>query len=279
MDKPFNSNLVVREEISEATLKAYHVGFDRDKFRLEPLVEILGRVIPEFALGYQSRKVPITDIVDRIREAASRIYDTDKYKKRGEFGEIILHFLLRDFCNTIPLISKMYFKDAVNVPAHGFDGVQVTIEEGQKKLWLGESKLYKNGREGVYALANDLKKHIQADYLRKEFNLISNKLPRDFPEIEYWRDIMDRHQTLDKIFSSIVIPMVCTYTCSIFKKHCNETEEYIKDFRRECQTLNQEFNDRKIKTSIEVILMLLPVPDKNELNKKLHERLRNMQAI
>ncbi|WP_330558188.1 Hachiman antiphage defense system protein HamA [Acutalibacter sp. 1XD8-33] len=33
--------------------------------------------------------------------------------RRGEFGELILHLLLRDFKNTIPLISKVYFKDSI----------------------------------------------------------------------------------------------------------------------------------------------------------------------
>ncbi|NCI49191.1 DUF1837 domain-containing protein [Sediminibacterium roseum] len=36
----------------------------------------------------------------------------------------------------------MYFKDAINVNVHGFDGVHISINGDQKKLWLGESKLY-----------------------------------------------------------------------------------------------------------------------------------------
>ena len=67
-------------------------------------------------------------------------------------------------------ISKIYFKDSHNVPAHGFDGVQVTITGDKKKLWLGESKLYKTGDAGVRDLAEDIKKHVNADYLRREFS-------------------------------------------------------------------------------------------------------------
>ena len=38
MARPFNSDLVLEERISDSTLKAYHVGFDQNKFRLLPLV-------------------------------------------------------------------------------------------------------------------------------------------------------------------------------------------------------------------------------------------------
>jgi|SRR5882724_10622222 len=98
--RPFNSELVIEERICEATFRAYHVGFDQKQFRLQALVEVIRRVIPEFALGYHAGvNVPLTDMVERLKEAAETVYLTDKYKNRGEFGELILHLLLRDFCN------------------------------------------------------------------------------------------------------------------------------------------------------------------------------------
>lgn len=280
MNRPFKSELVIDERVCEATLRAYHVGFDQNQFRLQPLVDVITRVIPEFALGYyKGDSIPLTDIVDRLREAAEIVYQTDKYQRRGEFGEIILHLLLRDFCNSIPLISKIYFKDTPNVTVHGFDGVHVTIEGDDIKLWLGESKLYHNGKLGVKNLAEDLKNHIRADYLKREFTHITKKLPIDVPEIDKWRKLMDKHQTLDKVYSSIVIPMACTYSSSLFKNHNQETQAYIIDFKNECTTLLAEFEKHKITTSVEVILMLLPIPNKYELITELDKRLKSMQKI
>jgi hypothetical protein len=280
MGRPFKSELVIQEHISEPELKAYHIGFDQKQFRLQPLVDVIRNVIPEFSLGYHcGEQIPITEIVSRLKEAAQTVYLTDKYQTRGEFGELILHLLLRDFQGTIPLISKIYFKDSHNVPAHGFDGVQITITGDEKKLWLGESKLYKTGDAGVRELANDIKKHANADYLRREFNLISKKLPSNIPEIEHWRNLMDNHQKLDVIFSSIVIPMVCTYDSDLFKNHCEETEKYFNDFVTECNALNQTFSRLKGVVSIEIILMLLPVPNKDMLNTELDKRLKSMQQI
>lgn len=280
MARPFNSDLIIEERINDATLKAYHIGFDQNKFRLIPLVETIRSVIPEYALGYHNgNNIPLNEIVERLQDAAKTVYTTDKYKRRGEFGELILHLLLRDFCNSIPLISTIYFRDAPNIPAHGFDGVHVTIEGDEKKLWLGESKLYKSGKDGVKDLTDDIAKHFNADYLRQQFNLITRKLPTDVPEIEHWRTLMHKNQKLDVIFSSIVIPMVCTYNSKLFNDHNDETAQYIDDFKKECLELQIEFNKNKPATNLEIILLLLPVPDKDELNKELDDRLKSMQKI
>jgi len=282
MPRPFKSEKVIEEKISESTLRGYHVGFEANKFRLQPLVDVICRVIPEFALGYyEGNNIPLSDIADKLREAALTVYDTNKYGKRGEFGELILHLLLRDFCNTIPLISKIYFKDTINATVHGFDGVHSTDINGTKKLWLGESKLYTNGETGVKSLVNDLKTHIKADYLRKEFLLISRKLPHDNPDIEYWRNFLHKHTTLETIYNGICIPMLCTYSSNIFNSHSNVTQQYLDDFISECSALKDHFDLEagKVKTDIDVILMLLPVPCKDELVRELDKRLRAMQNI
>ena len=280
MPRPFKSELIIDERLSDTALKGYYVGFDQKVFRLQPLVDIIRKVIPEFALGYHcGEQVHLTEIVDRLKEAAETVYLTEKYQTRGEFGELILHLLLRDFQNTIPLISKIYFKDSHNVPAHGFDGVQISINGDEKKLWLGESKLYKSGSAGIKDLAADIAKHVNADYLRREFSLISKKLPNEVPEIEYWRNLMDKHQRLDVIFSSIVIPMVCTYNSNLYNTHNDNTPECLADFLKEWNELNDEFLKLKGTTNTEIILMLLPVPDKDELNTELDKRLKAMQSI
>jgi hypothetical protein len=278
--RPFKSELVIEERIKESELRAYHIGFDNGHFRMTPLVDIIRSVIPEFALGYYcGATIPLTEMVERLKEAAQTVYTTDKYKKRGEFGELILHLLLRDFHGTLPLISKIYFKDAHNVTIHGFDGVQISIHGEEKKLWLGESKLYTLGMMGVKELANDIKNHVTAEYLQKEFTLISRKLPNNVPEIAHWRALMDKHQKLSVIFSSIVIPMVCTYSSEIFDQHNAETQQYFRAFEEECRKLEAEFKKFKPATTVQIILMLLPVPCKDKLNDELDKRLKSMQNI
>ncbi len=278
--KPFESDLVLEEKISESTLRAYNVGFEENQFRLQQLVDVLADVIPEFALGYHSgTSIPLPRLRRKLKEAATRVYTTDSYQKRGEFGELVLHLLLRDFCGSIPLISKIWFKDTDNATVHGFDGVHVVVEGETKKLWLGESKLYTNGREGVKELAKDLKAHLERDYLRREFNLIETKLPESIPDIEYWRRLLHEHRRLDQIMDNICIPMVCTYSSSLYSKHNDNTEQFVADFIAECNDLKEVFEKKKIETNVEVLLMLLPVPSKDDLLSELDKRLKSMQSI
>ncbi|MBK6949599.1 MAG: DUF1837 domain-containing protein [Haliscomenobacter sp.] len=81
------------------------------------------------------------------------------------------------------------------------------------------------------------------------------------------------------IFSSIVIPMVCTYNSSLFASHNDETQQYIDDFKKECEALHDEFNRKKPASNLEIVLLLLPVPDKDELNTELDARLKAMQRV
>ena len=280
MTRPFRSELILEELISEATLRAYHVGFDQNAFRLQPLVDLIVEVIPEYALGlHEGEGIPLTAMVSRLREAASTVHQTDKYERRGEFGELVLHLLLRDFCNTIPLVAGIYFQDSVDHHVKGFDGVHGSIADGTRKLWLGESKLYTRGEDGVAELVKDLAKHYCGDYLRQQFVLLKRKLPSSLEGVEEWRALMDEHRTLDAVFDSLVIPMACTYSSGACSDHSSETDDYISAFEEECRGLHSAFREGDIETDLEVILLLLPVPDKLELVANLDARLKAMQRL
>jgi hypothetical protein len=277
---PFKSDLVLEEVIGDSTLRAYSAGFDQNEFRLKPLVDVIAEVIPEFALGYHSgSSIPIPEVRSKLKEAATRVYTTENYKKRGEFGELILHLLLRDYFGSIPLVSKIWFKDTDNAVVHGFDGVHVVNNDAENQLWLGESKLYADGKAGVKELAKDLVKHLENDYLRREFSLIATKLPEQDPDIEYWRGVLHEHARLEDILDKVVIPMVCTYSSDLYKSHSNNNQEFLDDFRAECVELHQTFLGKKIDTEVDVILLLLPVPSKPELTEELDKRLKSMQSI
>lgn len=203
---------VITEHIRESNFRTYLVGFDINstsgtrEYRWRDLVNLLQATIPEFAFGlHEGPNVPQEELVHRLSEAARAIYKIDaflevadltelqdddprkKYLSRGEFGELILHLLLRDFHSTIPLLSKIYFKDSYGSTVHGFDAVH--IQQDSRTLWLGESKLYKAGKAGLKALIQDLKDHIKQDYLEAEFSIISKKIKSDdsIPEKD-WLD-------------------------------------------------------------------------------------------
>lgn len=310
-DTPFGSEKVITEKISESELKTYFVGFDIDDedntyYQLKDLVDLLVDVIPEFAFGFHegsSWRTP--KVIKLTREAAKSIYkikefeetkkiyqsgdwiaDDDprkQYLRRGEFGELILHLLLRDFHRTIPLLSKIYFKDAYGSTVHGFDAVH--FHPDAKTLWLGESKLYINGKNGVKALIADIKEHFKRDYLRDEFAIISKKIkPYDnIVEKQRCLEIMDEHTKLMTLCESVTLPLLCTYTSDLFTIFDDETSgEFITAYKKEVRELKKYFdlnNDHPLKTKLNIILFLFPVQCKNKLVKELHERLHYLQGI
>jgi hypothetical protein len=280
---PFESNKVIEEKICEAKLRVFDAGFDQNQYRLKPLADVIMRALPEFALGYNPKGTPDTLIYERLKEAAEILYKTDKYKSRGEFGELILHLLLRDFCGTIPLVSKIYFKDSPNNAVHGFDAIHVVNTDEEKSLWLGEAKIYQAGSDGLNKLVDDLKSHFTEDYLRNEFFLIKKKVDlvdeETIKDRDHWLDLMNKHTTIDRIFSSITIPMLCVYDSEVYQNHTSFSEEYLRTLEKEVREMAGNFHCKcgEITTNLNIILLLLPIPSKTELVDTLNERLKNLQ--
>ena len=130
----FDTKNVILLKVDEADLNSFLVDMDLDdngqySFQLEPLANAIMETIPEYVFAdYKGNVVPYVETVSRLREAAKSIYKIKEYetmyrayvkddagaleeieklgyKNRGEFGELLLHLLLRDFKGTIPFIS------------------------------------------------------------------------------------------------------------------------------------------------------------------------------
>ena len=90
-----------------------------------------------------------------LRQVMANIYQSDKFKSRGEFGELLLHVIIREIYNTIPAISKIFYKDGPNETVKGFDAVHVIATEDSLELWLGEVKFYNNIGKAIYDVAKE----------------------------------------------------------------------------------------------------------------------------
>lgn len=306
----FNADKVIIQHISDVNLCTYFVGYDitdngTSSYRIDSLVKLLIGVIPEFALGHHlGISTPNTEIVATLVSAAKAVYSidvfqkvrdiyssggvlgddvADKYLRRGEFGELILHLLLREYKNTIPLLSKIYFKDSFGTAVHGFDAIH--IQESTKTLWLGESKLYTDGKQGITALIEDIKEHFSSDYLNSEFAIVSRKIKilDNIPEKNRWLDLLQEETTLKNKLSNICIPLLCTYESPICSKYCDEKlPAFIKEYEAEMQILKDHFeknNDHPLNTNLSIILLLFPVQSKKELVNRLHKNLSSIQSI
>ena len=307
---PFNSQQVIEERINIPDLRGYLVGFDIDDngkygYRLSPLIFKILSALHEFCFGHhEGNFTDNTQTFTKLTESAKLLYKIDsfckirelcensdyrdedipdKYLKRGEFGELILHLLLRDFHSTIPLLSKIYFKDSVGHAVHGFDSVH--IDPVNKELWLGESKLYTDPKNGIRELIKDVTEHFNNDYINSEFMLISKKIKgiHSSAEVDYWVDLLSSGGKISDKLKKINIPLLCTYTCDLFETYDDETSDlFCRAYENKIKELKKYFYDNfnhPWKDRLNIVLFLFPVKSKMDLVKNLHKKLTMMQLL
>ena len=311
MPKVFDQANIIECVIDEDELMAFLLRQDINDagekyFPFNDLAQIIMDVLPEYACADYEKPIKSHLYMKKVREAARCMYDTNTYKAinkyfiekdatfkdeaedaraigRGEFGEILLHLLLRDFKGTIPLVSKLYFKDSRGVPAHGFDAVHISPDDNI--LWLGESKLYTGATTGLKKLIEDLKQHLTKDFLSNEYTIIKKNLTNNnIPNRDYWIERLSKNTRLEDMITQVNIPMLCVYNdTEKFEKCINEAiEAIVPIFEPSFRELKQYFddnNDAPLKNKLNIILFLFPVLDKKKFVLELHKRLYHLQQI
>ena len=212
------------------------------------------------------------------------------YRNKGVFGEIILHMLLKEYKNTIPLISKMYFKDSFSQEAKGFDAVHVS-EDGST-LWLGETKFYTDWKSkgkvsgGIEELVGDLKKHFTKDYFNEQFVVIKRGLDSQYehPQREKWLQILSKPIVLKDVFQYIRIPLLCIYEDKVASKYLEAIDDIVKNDAIVMHTTTvrdyyNTINDAPFKEHLQTLLILMPIEAKNKLIKYMLEKIWHMQSI
>jgi uncharacterized UPF0160 family protein len=87
MATPFNSEKIISQQINNAELSTFLVGFDikdnGDKeYRLNPLVKKLTQVIHEFAFGFhEDIHTDNTETLQKLTDAAKSIYKIGAFQR------------------------------------------------------------------------------------------------------------------------------------------------------------------------------------------------------
>jgi hypothetical protein len=274
-------NIIVHREDGNRDLNGLCAGFEQKSWRKEQFVDHMVDYIPEFALTHSElEKIEARDMRRMLKNAASAIYQSDKYKKRGEFGELILHVVIREIYDTIPAISKIYYKDGPNDTVKGFDAVHVIHKDDGLELWLGEVKFYKDINGAINDVVTEIFDHIKRDYLRNEFIAIKNKIDKKWPHAEKLEKLLDPNTSLDTVFNQACIPVLLTYDSSVLAKYDESSADYLAEIAAEFNTLYENFvNKISDKVPLTVHLFLLPLKTKDELVKCFDEKLKQLQQI
>lgn len=273
--------LVVHHEDGNRDLNGLCAGFEMKSWRKEQLVDHLMDYIPEFALTYSEREsIDPRNIRRMLMNAAKAIYTSEKYQKRGEFGELLLHVVIRELYDTIPAISKIYYKDGPNETVKGFDAVHVVCHDEELELWLGEVKFYTDINRAINDVAQEIFDHIKCDYLRTEFIAIKNKIDSKWPHAERLNLLLDPNTSLDVVFDKACIPVLLTYDSNVIAKYDKSTEEYLAEIKAEFEFLYGKFVEKiSNKVQLTIHLFLLPLKTKAELVSCFDQKLKQLQNI
>lgn len=260
-------------------------GYDEQRWRAKALVEHLCQWIPEWALRYGelNERLDSATLMAMSRRAALKVYTSKNFEGRGEFGEIMLHAVIRQEFDTHPAISKIFFKDRANDYVKGFDCVHVsTNDQGGLDLWLGEAKFYVRRGQAIAAVAKDLREHLTRDFLREEFALVLDKVDGSFPFADQLHDLISANRPLDEIFTTVRIPVLLAYDSKTIRDHREVSADFEEAMKADAlaasKSLGEKIEDKKLPREVSIELILLPVEDKKQLTKLLDTELRNWQG-
>ncbi len=289
MQKPHPFLSVVFHETDElGDDLALCAGFERGEWRNDQLADHVMEWLPEFALTYSElNDIGHHNAVRMTKKAAITVYQTEKYGLRGEFGELLLHIAIRQIYHTVPAVSKIYYKCAVNKTVEGFDAVHVVNNDGELELWIGETKFYNDLSRAIRDVSIEIVDHLETDYLRSEFLLIKNKIDPSWPEADSLKTLLEENVSLDEVFNKACIPVLLTYNSNAVKKSTKSDEDYLeilkveieKGYKRMRDRLSQDYTDRfGTALPITVHIILIPLKEKVKLIKALDSRLKELQG-
>lgn len=262
-------------------------GFERGEWRNDQFADHIIEWLPEFALNHSElEEISHHNAIRMIKKAAQIVYQTDKYGRRGEFGEILLHIAIRQIYDTIPAVSKIFYKSAVNDTVKGFDAVHVVRKSNFLELWIGETKFYSNLDKAIDDVCQEIVEHLKTDYLRSEFLLIANKIDPAWPEANSLKILLDSNTSLDKVFQRACIPVLLTYNSDVVKisnstnntyTSCiiDETNNAFIKMRQKLLKNYKEYFNQNLPLIVHVILV--PLKEKKALITALHSRLKALQ--
>ena len=282
------------------------------QYTYDNFADVFSENVLEYAFAYA--QIPPAQITRKLREAAQsmiKLHDVQKlrsyftedvpeedwdadflrwYEKKGIFGEVILHLFLKEFKDTIPLISKLYFKDSFAQEAKGFDSVHVSANG--ETLWLGETKFYRTWKKhgvvkgGIDELVEDLKKHLSKDYLSEQYVIIKRGLETEYehPQRAAWIEKLNKPILLKDVFQYIRIPLLCVYEDGIAQDYLQPITEAAKDAGIIAHTTTvrdyyNSINTFSHKDQVETLLILMPIEAKRKIVKCMLEKIWHLQNI
>lgn len=257
--------------------ESYCAGFEVTQWRCNALADHIVEWLPDYALREDELNVNHGNMYVRLREAAARVYTTDKYGKRGELGEISLHAICRDFFGTIPLAPRVFYKTSSNDVVKSFDMAHIRYSESAEfEIWLGESKFYKNGIDAIASAIESIAQHIDAGFLNHEKLLLGPQISKDLPHFDRIRNLLASQTSLDALFANAVFPVCVVCESKAVASHKERSDSYLASVRDELLALRKKIEESDLPTKIKLHLIYLPINSKDRLAAAFDKRLKGL---
>lgn len=258
------------------------VGYEIKEWRAKEFAAHMMEWLPDFALtSSELASVSPGNMVRLMREGARKIYDSEKFQNRGEFGELFLHAAVRTVFNSEPAISKIYYKTSANDTVKGFDAVHVVGPPDDMELWIGEVKFYKDINAAIRDVVAEIEDHTQRDYLKDEFLWIKGKIDDASEHAEQLQKLLSSNTSLDVVFKRACIPVLLTYESPCLAEHDECSSAYCSAFEDELRGHHTRFMEKlseiALPDGLAIRLFLLPLQVKKALIEALDENLRTWQ--
>ena len=256
-----------------------NVGYECGTWRYESFADYLFKWLLQFGTKFSDlSKLDPANAMDMIKRAAKMVYQSDRYKARGEFGELMLYAILRELFGTQPVVSKLYYKSATNDTVKGFDAVHVRKNgEGSVELWLGEVKFYKDVQSAINDVTAEIECHLGREKLKEEFMCVSAHVDDEWEFAPQVKALFDGNRSLDDIFHIVCIPVLLTYESPTVQSARSISEAFLTKLRDELLQHYSTFRKKSSAIRLKVQLILLPLDKKEQLLKVMDEKLKGLQ--
>ena len=269
---------IVFDDSKDPSRSACCAGFELQVWRRKPFVNHLVEWLPDYALAESELDVSHGNIYVKLQQAAARVYTSEKYKNRGEAGEITLHAICRDYFNTIPIAPRVFYKNASNDVVKSFDMVHARFPPGGSlELWLGESKLYANASDAISDAISSVEAHIQQGFLTNEKLLLGPQISKSTPHYDEIVHLFKSQTSLDHLLDSSVFAICIASNSHALSNATALTDAYRASISLEMDKLIGKINKSGPLSNIKIVLIYVPLLDKTAFVEEFDKKLKGLQ--
>lgn len=256
----------------------YCAGFELEVWRCLPFAHHLVEWLPDYALAEEDLRTHHGNAYVKLRQAAVRVYTSEKYKKRGEAGEIALHAICRDYFETTPISPRVFYKSTSNDVIKSFDLVHARFpDQTQFQIWLGESKLYKKPDDAISDAIKSIKDHIAKGFLENQKLLLGPQIPKNTPRYSDILKIFKTQTSIDDFLAAAVFVVGIACDSDAAKAAKKADDEYIQAAISELRYLAKRLSNSGLSSKLKLVLIYIPLADKDGLVTAFDAKLKALQ--